>query len=498
MAVGLQSFLSGAVVVLSTFVGADLGMTTVEITWINAASGLSSGAFLLFFGRLTDLFGRKSILIISLGLFSVFCLAAGFSNSGITLDVWNGLIGLTSASGVPAALGILGNAYDRPGPRKNAAFAVFSAGNPLGFVFGCIISGIATQLASWRATFWVLAGLYAFVTGVSFFCVPPDTSEKAPLTMATLKKFDVVGVLLTVGGVGFLSAALGLGTDAPQGWRTPYIIVFLVLGVLLCIAFVFWELRFKYPLMPMSIWRDRNFSLLIAILSLGFFGFPVGMFWISLYMQTVLRYTPISVALHLLPCAISGIAINIIAGAFLHRVSNKLLMGVGAVAYTISFALYAANRFGDSYWALIFPGAVITVFGADFQFNVCNMYVMSSMPADQQGIAGAILQMITKLCSTLTFGIATAIFSAVLAHPATSGYYANNPAEPYAATFWYSTILAALSVLLVPFLTIGTQGAKEPRVVERQEEVEAAAGLGVGPMAEGQASEMQDLKLKDR
>lgn len=374
---------------------------------------------------------------------------------------------------------MLGSAYEKPSRRKNAAFAVFNAGNPLGFVFGCFVAGVATQLASWRATWWTLAVIYGLVLIVSFWALPPDQSAKVPLNLETLKKFDVVGMLLTVSGIGMFSAALGSGSEAPHGWTTPYVLVLLILGILLLVAFVFWEQRFEYPLLPMVVWKDRNFSLLIIIFSLGFLAFPVGIFWISLYFQLVVRYSPIEVAVHFLPLVITGTLLNIVAGAILHQVSNKLLMYIGAVGYTISFTLYAVSKYGITFWALLFPGEILTVFGVDLQFNVVNMYVMSSMPPSQQAVAGAILQTISKLTLTVSFGLATAIFNAVEAHPATSGYYAGNPAEPYAAVFWYCAGLSALSVLFVPFLTIKTQGGKAHPVEDVEKPVGAPAALGV-------------------
>lgn len=143
---------------------------------------------------------------------------------------------------------------------------ISGAGNPLGFIFGAVIAGIATQFASWRTTYWVLAVIYAIVTGISFFCVPGDDTQKVPLTLSALKTFDFVGTLLTVAGVGLFSAALGLGSDLPQGYATPYVIVFLILGVVLIAGFVWWECRIDFPLIPMHIWKDRNFSLLVIIL----------------------------------------------------------------------------------------------------------------------------------------------------------------------------------------------------------------------------------------
>lgn len=96
---------------------------------------------------------------------------------------------------------------------------------------------------------------------VAIFIVPQDTTEKEKLGWDVVKKFDIVGTILTIAGTGMFSAALSLGSDAPNGWRTGYVLALLIVGVICIIAFVFWELYFPHPLIPMGIFRDRNFSL---------------------------------------------------------------------------------------------------------------------------------------------------------------------------------------------------------------------------------------------
>lgn len=208
MAVAMSTFLLGSVTVMSSFAGRDLNMTTAEISWMNASSALSSGALLLFFGSVADLFGRKSMFIASMLLFSVFCIGAGFSKTGITLDILNGILGIFSASVVPPAQGMLGVIYSQPGKRKNKVFGCFSAGNPLGFVFGTIFSGLATQIFNWRASFWLLAIVYLVVSVVAIFTVPNDESKKVTLDKETLKRLDLPGTGMTILGIGMFCAAL--------------------------------------------------------------------------------------------------------------------------------------------------------------------------------------------------------------------------------------------------------------------------------------------------
>lgn len=183
-------------------------MTTAEITWMLAASSLCSGSLLLFFGSVADLFGRKSMFIGSMLLYSVFCIAAGFSKTGLTLDILDGVLGIFSASAVPPAQGMLGVIYQTPGQRKNKVFACFSAGNPLGFVFGTIFGGLATQIFNWRAGFWLLAIVYLVISIVAVFTVPNDVAKKATLDKETLKKLDLPGTVMTILGIGMFCAAL--------------------------------------------------------------------------------------------------------------------------------------------------------------------------------------------------------------------------------------------------------------------------------------------------
>lgn len=134
--------------------------------------------------------------------------------------------------------------------------------------------------------------------------------------------------------------------------------------------------------MPLRVWRDRNFSLVNLVVLLGFMSFTTSAFWLSLYMQNVLGFSPLTVAIHLLPQAIGGIVVNIIAGLILHRVNNKLLTGIGALAYLCSAILLATMKKESSYWAFIFPSLLLSVIGADLEFNVANVHFSVLVPQE--------------------------------------------------------------------------------------------------------------------
>jgi MFS family permease len=213
VAIATSSFLAGATLVMTALIGRDLAMTQGEISWIGASTSLTAGAFQLGLGQLADLLGRKTLFLCGMASFSAFALLVGFAQNPLWMDVVCGLMGISSAMVVPPAVGILGAAYNVPSKRKNLAFSAFSAGNPLGFVFGSILCGIATHLSSWRAAFWLLAVLWAIFTALAVWTVPDvEAYDQSLPPLERLKTFfntfDSVGTVLTIFGTGMFAAAL--------------------------------------------------------------------------------------------------------------------------------------------------------------------------------------------------------------------------------------------------------------------------------------------------
>lgn len=144
--------------------------------------------------------------------FSGGSLIVAFAQNPFWMDIMCGVLGISSAMAVPPAIGILGAAYSVPSRRKNWAFACFSAGNPLGFAIGSIVSGVAARIFDWRAGFIFLAIVWAVLAVASFWVVPSvEAFEPAPLgarAKAALTTFDSLGTVLTILGVGIFTAAL--------------------------------------------------------------------------------------------------------------------------------------------------------------------------------------------------------------------------------------------------------------------------------------------------
>lgn len=232
----------------------------------------------------------------------------------------------------------------------------------------------------------------------------------------------------------------------------------------------------------------------------GFMAFQSSAFYLAYFMQEVREWDALTIAVHLLPQAIAGLIWNVLIGHILHKVNNTLILAAGALSYLAASLLLSFMKTDSSYWAYIFPALILNVVGADFHFNVANvstrpgptffkdyceltlskMYVMQSLPPQQQGLASGIMNTLIRLSSTLSMGIATAVYSSIDLSP--RGQI--EPMLKFTRTFQVSVALAAVCVLFVPFIRVGTQGHHEadtlPPPVEISDGKEKAHTTGEG------------------
>ncbi|QYT00307.1 MFS domain-containing protein [Trichoderma simmonsii] len=456
LAMATNSLVTGAMIIVTASIGRDLHMTQAQITWISAATTLSAGALQLPLGQLTDLLGRKTFFIAGMVGFSISSLILGFSRNPFWMNILCGFLGLFSAVIVPPAIGILGAAYSEPSKRKNWAFACFSAGNPVGFGLGSIIMGISARIFDWRAGFFFFTILWGLLAIVSIWVVPNiEAFEPGPFgkrLTAALRKFDYVGTVLTIVGVGLFTTGLTLGPV--DGWKSAHVIAMLIAGFFLLVGFVVWEKNYPHPLMPLHIWKDRGFAFLMPVSIFGVMSMLSSNFWLALFLQEFHHRPALTVAVDLLPQVISALISNVVAANILHRVNNSLIIAFGAAMYLVANLLLAVQSPRATYWASIFPSLLTNVMGLDLQFNVANMYVMQSLPSHQQSLAGGIFNMFIRLGTTIIFGMSTAVYSSV--KNTVEGQ--DDAFKPYRSAFYVSLGFASLACLFVPFLRIGTQG----------------------------------------
>lgn len=484
MSTVLGSLNSGGLSVALPSIGTDFDVSGGNLSWTISASSLSTGSLLLLAGAVADNFRRREVILVSYIFFAIVCLGAGFCKNYVGFIILRALQGIPAASSVTASVGILGTVYS-PGRRKNYALATFSAGAPIGFVFGIIAGGICTQVLSWRATMYFFAMVYAVVVVLAWFSVPNIEDSMSfessllrvdspgqegadqlpapprPTRFSRLKGLDYLGAAIAFAGMVLFIFSLSSWESAPQEWKTPYIIVCLILGLLLIVAFCMYEAYVpKKPLMPMYIWKYKGFALCMGVITLGWMNFTgVLSYNATLYFQDVQGYSPIMTTAMLVPMAVSGILTNVFAGLFLHKIPGRILLIVAMVAFTLAAVLWSLCDVDTLYWKFAFPALIIQVIGADLAFNVCNAYALSAVDKSLQSTAGGVFQTILMLATTVGLALGTTVNNSVVPENPTL----EETMHGYRASFYFGIGTSALGVVLAFFLKIGTQGGKQKK-----------------------------------
>lgn len=236
-----------------------------------------TGAFLLPFGRLADMYGGHAVYVGGLAWLLVWCLVGGFSTNPAMMIVTRAVAGLGPAAFLPASIMLLGKTY-RPGPRKNLVFSLYGACAPLGFFFGIIMGGVTAQCLTWRWYFFLGAIVLAVVVATSVFFVPSDWNEDRPADV----KMDYLGVATTVPGLVLLVFAITDGAHAPDGWKTPYIIVTFILGAIFIGAAVYVEgWVSSQPLLPFDMFKPKYMVRMVIALFLCYGAFGIFLLYAS-------------------------------------------------------------------------------------------------------------------------------------------------------------------------------------------------------------------------
>ncbi|EJU05737.1 hypothetical protein DACRYDRAFT_20129 [Dacryopinax primogenitus] len=397
-------------------VGRDLGIPTSTLQWLMSAYSLTAGCFLLLFGRLADIFGRKHVFLLGDIWLIAFTIACGFAQQGVTIILMRAFAGMGIAATIPACLGILARTFP-PSRARSIAFATFSAGAPVGAAFGLVLGGILTQYAaiSWRAIFFVMAGIGALTLIGAWFSFPPD----APL--AEDRRVDWTGALLITVGLVLFTFVLGQGEIAPQGWRTPYIIALLVVGLMMIFLFILWEYHVEFrtsrpPLMRLSLWARAGgrFAAVQLIGFLAWSAFATFSFWATLYYQEYLGLPPIQTMLRFLPMAVAGFSVNVVFALVSGHVPANYLIIIGCIGTGLANLLFAVINTGSPYWAFGFPAAILSVFGADFIFASSTLYGAKIARHHEQSLAGGIFNTVTQTGTAFGMTITTIVYDTVV------------------------------------------------------------------------------------
>ncbi|KAJ4286612.1 hypothetical protein N0V88_007976 [Collariella sp. IMI 366227] len=463
-----EFFISGFNIILPS-VSRALEIPKGSQTWPASVFSLVTGAFLLPFGRLADIYGAYPVFNAGLVWFAIWSLISGFSVNYRMLIVARALGGLGPAAFLPTSIMLIGKTY-RPGPRKNLVFSMWSAFAPVGFFLGIIVGGATTEYMTWRWYFWLGSIITFVVCVVSFITIPRDMKQTRAENAHI--KMDYWGVVTIVPALVLTTFAITDGAHAPQGWKTPYIIVTFILGVLLLGAAFYVEgWVAEQPLLPFDLFKPKYMGRLSVALFFAYGIFGVFLFYASFHIGDYMGESALKTAVWFAPMAAGGIILATVGGFTLHLLPGRVLLIISACGSLACVLLFAFAPQDGNYWAYIFPAMIGATVGVDITFIVSNVFITTNVARHRQGIAGALIN------SLLFLGIS---FFLGLADLAVSEDEKRGGTEGHKVAFWFATACAA--VVLVIFTTIKLGKAESELTVEEREALEReAAGEPLEP-----------------
>lgn len=405
-----------AVVIILPSIGKALDIPDSRQQWIVSSYALTFGCFLLLWGRLADVYGKRQIFVLGSTWLTVVSLVIPFAPDEITFDLFRGFQGLGAAANVPTALGILGTTFP-PSKSKNYAFACYGAGAPLGAVFGNILGGVVGEYVGWKWVFWLLSIITAVVTLGGVFIIPPQPKQAQNLNSKTNVDW-IGGAIITIGLLTFMFA---LTEGNVVGWSKPYIPVLIIISILVTALFVIWQWYLetktsRRPLMNVSIFRNVQFSAALIIMLLFFASFNNMIIFATYYFQSYQGLSVIQTTLRFIPTGVVGVGTSFVMAHLLSRVRGNILLMWATTCVAISNILFAIPIPTDTtYWAYGFPAMVLSVFGADTIWPTLTLFASKSLPKEDQALGGALINAVGQLGRSIGLAIATAIETAVIA-----------------------------------------------------------------------------------
>jgi EmrB/QacA subfamily drug resistance transporter len=437
-----------------------------NLQWVASGYLLTYGGLLLLGGRFADLLGRRRVLVAGLVVFGACSLAAGLAQSEGVLIAARLAQGVGAALMAPAALSILTTTF-REGTDRNTALGVWGAVSGVAAAAGVFLGGVLSEGPGWRWVFYVNVPICVLALGASFRLLSGAHRR------ARLANFDTAGALLGTGGMLLLVYALIKAPDV--GWGTTRTIVLLASAVALLAAFAVNELRSRNPLMPLSIFRVKGLAAADATWLIGIAGFFAMFFFLTLYMQEVLGFSPIQAGAAYLPVTFCLVIASGVSSQLFARIGTRPVIVGGALLSAGGIYFLSRIPVDGSYVPDVLPGLVMMAVGFGAVFVGVTTAANAGVPADKAGLAAGLLSTSQQLGMALGLAILSGVATA-----RTHNLLAAHAARPEALTAGYQRALLVCSIFVLAAALIATRtpnarAAAAPLVAPAQAATESAA-----------------------
>lgn len=357
-----------------------LNFSRGNLIWVVDGYTLAFGGLLLLGGRTGDLFGRRKMFMIGIGLFTLASFVGGLATTEGWLIAARVVQGTAGAIAAPTALSLIASTFPE-GPPRNRAMGVYAAMSGAGAAVGVLAGGVLTDYLSWR---WVL-----FVNVPIGLLVLFGTRTVLSETETSKGGLDLPGALLATGGMA--SLVYGLIHASETAWSATWTIVPLIAGALLLVAFVLLEARTRHPLMPLELFKTRNRSAAYGtMLAIGTAMFAM-FFFLTLFIQDVLGYSPLRAGMAFLPFTIVVIVFAIAVSKVVGRIGPKPPLMIGTLLGAGGMFWMSKVSVGTTYLTGLLPSMVLVAAGLALCFVPLTLTAVAGVRRDQAGIASALL-----------------------------------------------------------------------------------------------------------
>jgi EmrB/QacA subfamily drug resistance transporter len=377
-----------------------LHFSVQSLVWVPSGYLLTYGGFLLLGGRAADLLGRRRVLLAGTSVIGVSSLVGGLAGSSGVLVGARLAQGLGAAMMTPAALSTLTTKF-KEGKERNAALGAWGAMGGLASAAGVLFGGLLTEGPGWRWVFFVNPIACALVLGGVFALLESERGR------AGLANFDLLGAALATAGMLVLIYALVKAPDV--GWGAARTIGELAGALALLGAFVLNERRQRNPLAPLSIFRINGLGFADVTQLVAFTGFLAMFFFLTLYMQNVLHYSPIQAGAAYLPLTFAVIVSAGATGPLLTRVGTRSAIVTGALLTAGGVYWLSLIPLHGSYVADLLPGTLLVAIGVGPLFVGVTTAANAGVPSDKAGLAASLLSASQQLGGALGLAILTAL-----------------------------------------------------------------------------------------